>query len=203
MKKILAVLLSLLLLCSCQKGPDAAEMADALCRLYVHGDTAVSSILKDWDTESIRQTIEENLHEQMKENLQAVGAELPDEESLKAVTDSILEARKRIPLEAELVESDKEKATVKITIGALDLSAIDAEAAQSTLQAVEGEDKASDDYVTLFIESYLNALQQGFEEADTEKLNSSFEVSFVKRDGLWLPEDMNGFISALGQLIRR
>ncbi len=203
MKKFLAVLLSLVLFCGCQKGPDASEVAEALCQLYVHANTAVSAVLPDWDVEAIKNTLKEDLQKQLKANLEAVGADKLDENSLKAVTDAMLEARKRIPVEVELLESGKDEALVKITVGALDLSAIDAEAAQTALKAIEGMDKESSDYVSRFVESYLEALQEGFETAEASTGSNSFEVRFTKQNGLWLPEDLNDFVACLGQMIRR
>ena len=203
MKKILVLLLSLALLCGCQKGPDAAQMGEALCQLYVHADTAVSAMLPDWDTEAIKNTLHKDLYQQLKENLEAVGADGLDESSLRAVTDAMLEARKRIPVEVELLESDKEEALVKITVGALDLSAIDAKAAQAALEAIAGMDPENESYVSEFVESYLEALQEGFETAETDGESSSLEVRFTKQKGLWLPEDLNDFVARLGQMIRR
>ena len=203
MKKFLALLLCAALMSGCSGSPDASQTAEALCRLYVHGDTAISDILTGWDGEAIKNTIKEDLQEQLSENLEAVGAHILDKDQLEDVTDALLDARKRIPFEVELLESDKESARVKITISSLDLSAADTEAAQSALKAIESEDEESADYIATFVESYLEALQTGLEEAEIDNEENSFEVSFSKQKGLWLPEDMNGFIAQLGQAMRR
>ena len=53
-----------------------------------------------------------------------------------------------------------------------------------------------------FVEAYTEALQSGFDEADPSETLNSFAVDFVEKNGLWLPEDLNGFIELLGQHIR-
>ncbi len=206
MKQWKLSLLSLLLcaaLTACQSGPSAEEVGEALCKLYVHADTEVSSVLEGWDTQSVKNSIEQDLYDQLHSNLEAVGVEEPDETALKAVTSALMKARGRIPLEVSVVESEKERASLQITVGSLDISEIDAEAAQSALEALEGISEFSENDLGFFVESYTEALQAGFEAADPSEKKSSFVVDFVKEKSLWLPEDLNGFIELLGQHIRR
>lgn len=198
--------LSLLLcvaLTACQGSPRAQEVAEALCKLYVHADTEVSSILKDWDTAQIKDTIESNLSEQLRVNLEAVGVEQVDEAVMDAVTDSIMEAREKIPVQVDVLETTEETVTLKITVGSLDISGIDRAAAEEALSELDGLSELSTDDLERFVEAYTEALQSGFAEADPSAEQQSFEVDFVENDGLWLPEDLNGFIELLGQHIRR
>ncbi len=201
-QKVLSLLLCVALT-ACQSGPSAQEVAEALCKLYVRADTKVSSILKDWDTAQIKDTIESNLSEQLRVNLEAVGVEQVDEAVLDAVTDSIMEAREKIPLQVDVLETTEETVTLKITVGSLDISGIDRAAAEEALSELDGLSELSTDDLERFVEAYTEALQSGFAEADPSAEQQSFEVDFVENDGLWLPEDLNGFIELLGQHIRR
>lgn len=206
MKHWKSILLSLLLcctLCACQKGPDPAEVGEALCKLYVHADTAVSAVLEDWDVQTVKQSIEEDLYKQLRSNLEAVGVKELDETALKEVTSALMKARERIPLEVSVVETEEEHAALQVTVGSLDISGIDSEAAQTALEQLKGLSDLSEDDIDRFVNAYTEALQDGFETADPSQEQSSFVVNFVKENGLWRPEDLNGFIEQLGQHIRR
>lgn len=196
-----------LLLCgvltACQSGPSAEEMGEALCKLYVHADTAVSSVLEDWDVQTVKQSIEEDLYEQLRSNLEAVGVEELDESALKEVTAALMDARTRIPLEVEVVETEEDRVALQVTVGSLDISGIDTEAAQTALEELKGLSDLSEEDLDRFVQAYTEALQDGFEAADPSLEQSSFLVDFVKEKGLWLPEDLNGFVEQLGQHIRR
>lgn len=196
-----------LLLCgvltACQSGPSAEEMGEALCKLYVHADTAVSSVLEDWDVQTVKQSIEEDLYEQLRSNLEAVGVEELDESALKEVTAALMDARTRIPLEVEVVETEEDRVALQVTVGSLDISSIDTEAAQTALEELKGLSDLSEEDLGRFVQAYTEALQDGFEAADPSLEQSSFLVDFVKEKGLWLPEDLNGFVEQLGQHIRR
>lgn len=203
MKKLLAILLALCLLCGCQKGPDAAQVCEALCRLYISADSAVSEVLSGWDTESVRNTVEEGLYQQLSENLQTIGAGEPDEQLLQAVTEEMMAARSRIPVSVSLSEESEERAVLTVKLGSLDISAIDAAAAEEALSAMNGAAEDSDAYRQQLVEAYLEALQTGLVEFDGSGEESTIQVEFVKTEGLWVPADMQGFIEELGKAIRR
>lgn len=114
-----------------------------------------------------------------------------------------MEARRRIPVEVEVVESNDETATVRFTVGALDISSIDSEAAQTAMKSIQGITKLNDEDLKEFVKTYTEALKAGLEAADPSEEQNSFEVNFSKAGGLWLPEDMEAFIEVLGRQIRR
>ena len=203
MKKFFAIFLSFLLLCGCQKAADAAEVTEALCRLYVHADTAVSSILEDWDTQSVKESIGQQLEEQLKQNLEAMDVEELPAETWQTVVDAMMEARSRIPLEVTLLESDKETATVRIEVGYMDISAIDAQAAQAALEVLTEPSADTKEYRRLLVDTYLEKLIEGLKEAECSEEKSSFELQLVKEKGLWMPEDLSALIEMLGQQIWR
>ena len=201
-KKMLLPLLLCLVLTACQGRASAEDAAEALCKLYVHADTKVSSVLKDWDTAAVKNTIEEQLSDQLRSNLQTVGVQTIDSEVLDAVTASIMEARKRIPVDVEVIETADEKVSLQITVGSLDISGIDRAAAEEAMSELNGLSELSEADLERFVEAYTEALQSGFDEADPSETLNSFAVDFVEKNGLWLPEDLNGFIELLGQHIR-
>ena len=203
MKRLMAILLSLMLLAGCKAAPDAAQVGEALCKLYVHGDSTVSSVLSKWDTASIAESIKGDLLEQFAANVEEVTGQPLDEELAKKVTDAVMEARSRIPVSVEIIESDKESAVVEVSIGCLDISAIDTAAAEAALAAVKEQAEDSDAYRQAFVEAYAEALTEGLAAADATAEQSSFQVTFRKNSGLWLPEDLNGFVEELAKHIRR
>ena len=202
-KKMLLSLLLCLALTGCQTGPSAEDVAEALCKLYVHADTKVSSVLKDWDTANVKDTIENQLSEQLRSNLQAVGVQTVDSKALAAVTESIMEAREKIPIDVEVIETAGEKVSLQITVGSLDISGIDRAAAEEAMSELSGLSELSEADLERFVEAYTEALQSGFDEADPSENQNTFTVDFVEKNGLWLPEDLNGFVELLGQYIRR
>lgn len=202
-KSFVVSLLLCLSMAACQSGPTAEEAAEALCKLYVHADTTVSAVLDGWDTESVKSTIESKLSEQLKNNLEAIGVTEVDEAALDAVTEAMMEARKRIPLEVEVIETEEDRAALQITVGSLDVSGIDTAAAEKAMEQLKGLSEVSEADLERFVEAYTEALQSGLEEVDPSEVMDSFVVNFVKEKSLWLPEDLNGFIEELGQHIRR
>ncbi len=203
MKKIIALLLALCLLCACQKGPDAAQVGEALCRLYIAGDTAVTEVLGDIDAEQIREEMREALHQQLKNNLENIGVAELNESALNTVTEEMMSARSRIPVTVEGTKKEKETATVSITVGSIDLSAIDAKAAEQALSTMNDAAEDSEAYRQQLLEAYLEALQDGFVGFDGSGEKSTIRVELVKTKGLWLPADMQSFIAELGKAIRR
>jgi len=203
MKKVFALLLAFCLLCGCQKGPDAAQIAEGLSRLYIAGDSAVTEMLSDIDVEGIKDDLETGLYQQMKSNLEDIGVSELDEEMLNVVIEELMSARKRIPVSVELTSEDKETAVVNIRVGSIDLSAIDAEAAEKALAAMNDAAEDSDTYRRELLNAYLEALQGVLAEFDGYGEESTIEVQFVKTKGLWLPVDMQEFITELGKAIRR
>ena len=202
-KTLLVGLLLCLGLSACQSGPDAQQVGEALGKLYIHADSAVSAVLSDWDTEQIAESIEQELYQQIKNNLSDLGELEINESQLQVVKDSMMEARRRIPVEVEVVESNDETATVRFTVGSLDISSIDSEAAQTAMESIQGIDELSEEDLKNFVTAYTEALQDGLKAADPCEEQNSFEVTFSKASGLWLPEDMEDFIEVLGRQIRR
>lgn len=206
MMKIKTLLVSLLLclgLSACQFGPDAQQVGEALGKLYVHGDSTVSGILSDWDTKQIADNIEQELYLQIKDNLSDLGDLEIGEGQLQAVKDSMMGARRRIPIEVEVVESSDETATVRFTVGSLDISSIDSKAAQIAMKSMEGIREPNEEDLKEFVKIYIEALQTGLENADPSEEQSSFEVTFKRASGFWQPDDMKAFIQVLGGQIRR
>lgn len=203
MKRILAMLLALSLLCSCQKGPDAVQTAEALCRLYISGDTAVMGLLNDSNAEQVHDEIKEGLYEQLSDNLEAIGVGELDQKQLNAVVEEMMAARSRIPLDVELSAEEKGKVSLTITVGSLDMSAIDTAAAEKALAAMNGAAEDSEQYRQQLLNHYLEALRDALNAFDGSGETSAIEVEFLKTEGLWRPADIQGFINALGQAIRR
>ena len=221
MRKVLTLCLSLLFLAGCSavwaknpvflvgcsavwaKNPDAAQVGEALCRLYVQGDSDTAQTLKDWDTETIALSLRDDLYQQICLNLSELSGGPVDDTLSEQVAEANLEARRRIPVEVELLDGDNERAELKFTVGALDISGIDEEAARSALASIEQNGEISEDTMAELINNYAQALISGFAAADPSADQNVFQFTFVKKDGAWLPEDLNRFIEKLGQSIRK
>ena len=206
MKQWITILLSILLclsLASCQRGLSAEEVGLAMCKLYVHGDTEVASMLSDWDVAAVRDHMEQDFYHQLYSNLEASGIEDPDETALNEVISALMDARKRIPLKVETVETEKDRVTLQITVGSLDIGEIDTTAAQRALEEIKGRSDLSKEDLDDLMQAYTEALKAEFDASDPTVVQTSFTVRFIENEGVWLPEEMNRFIEQLGQHIRR
>ncbi len=200
MKCALALILCLLL-CGCQKGPAPEEVGEALCKLYVHGDSTGMEVPEGWDAAGIAAALKEQLYSQLEENLSALEDGAIEEEQLQAVTAAILEARKRIPITVELLDSDREQATLQVNMGSVDSITVDEQAAEAALEAISGLDAESGDYVERFVEEYLSALEEGFSSLEAEE-GEPFTMTLVKTEGQWLPQDLPALLEQLGSRLR-
>ncbi len=200
MKRALALTLCLLL-CGCQQGPAPEEVGEALCKLYVHGDSTGAAIPEGWDAAGIAAALKEQLYSQLEENLSALEDGAIEEEQLQAVTAAILEARKRIPITVELLDSDREQATLQVNMGSVDSTTVDEQAAEAALEAISGLDAESGDYVERFVEEYLSALEEGFSSLEAEE-GEPFTMTLVKTEGQWLPQDLPALLEQLGSRLR-
>ncbi len=197
MKKILPLLLSFMLLCACNKIAEPTAVAEGLCSLFLKGEAAVTELIPELSAASISSQLEAEFMTKLKENLKAVGADEISEEQLKAVVAEIMEARKRVPFEVETVESGEDKVTLQITVGTINSADIDNAAAELAQKALENIDADPDVLVESYLEEYLDALKEGFAQLDPGEETKDFTVDFIKAEKLWLPQDMNSFVSLL------
>ena len=98
---------------------------------------------------------------------------------------------------------EKDRVTLQITVGSLDIGEIDTTAAQRALEEIKGRSDLSKEDLDDLLQAYTEALKAEFDASDPTVVQTSFTVKFIENEGVWLPEEMNRFIEQLGQHIRR
>ncbi len=206
MKKLFALILSFLLLCSCKAMPEATTIAEEMCSLLLRGEGTLTEKIPGFDGATINKQVEEGLYSQLKQNLEAVGGNVElEEEQLQRIVAAMMEVRKKVPYEVELIGDEKERKTLQITLGTIDSEEVDHAAAELAQEAIEDRmEELSNDQAALtnaYLEEYLNALESSFADLDPSQTTKSFTVDFVKDKLIWLPEDLNGFVQQLAATV--
>jgi len=175
----LALLLALGLSLSGCSAADPAQQGEVYCRRCLQGEGAQR---------------QEDFVEALTENWAQGGQSLSQEtaESLWKAYDG---ACSRLPIEVELLSQEEKQASLRFTVGSIDLAALDAQAAQEALDQAGSEDPEQ------LWRAYEKALCQALEQLQPQA-GESFEADFVQSKGGWQPAQPEDFAAQLAAALQ-
>lgn len=220
MKKLAALLLAVMMVCSmalmgCGAKLDPADQViGAMYELALRDNaTPLKDLLGFESEDDVRASImeggkENSLIEGVKEQFEAVGVEVTDEE-LQVMIDSVQKMLAKLTYTAEITEESKDKTTVVLKVNGFsmdDITRVMTETLQSELAKLSQEDQIAvsnqdpevlKSFVVPYITEYMKNLATL--EPSTETTDITVECEKLKLDVsgkdkvAWLPSDVNKF----------
>lgn len=210
-RKTHTAMLTLLLLCilifciGCHHTPNASEMSLGYYNLIIKQDPSVmiSFGMPEDTAATIIVQIHETLKTEIKEELSMAEHLTIDDTQIESIESAYLSALQKLNATATAKKSGKAY-TITLSTTYMDFTQIDEEATALALKEVDishyTDEKA---YLSDLTTAYIHHLTLLYDSSEPTEETNQADFTFIKQNGLWLPEDNETFITTLCNLVNK